>query len=169
MTSLIRVKLRRAAAHLLARSPALGHLVWTGLLLRTPTPLPLEDTNIPFNREQRWLPPIVRHRRQLAIRKPSHSRPYFRLCVVVGLARVSYVQDPDLHNSPPVPSAATQVDLAVIESVLEAHGGSEDRAVESLLAMTDESFKPEPRELASDTVRPPYASLIVLPGPRDDR
>lgn len=37
------------------------------------------------------------------------------------------------------------VDLAVIESVLEAHGGSEDRAVESLLALTDESFVPESR------------------------
>jgi hypothetical protein len=39
------------------------------------------------------------------------------------------------------------VDVAVIEMVLESVGGSQDRAIESLLQMTDPDFKPD--ELAS--------------------
>lgn len=35
------------------------------------------------------------------------------------------------------------VDIGVIEVVLESHSGSQDRAIESLLQMTDPDFKPE--------------------------
>lgn len=54
------------------------------------------------------------------------------------------------------------VDLAVIESVLEAHGGSEDRAVESLLALTDESFVPESRPDLNTVSSVPSLSLQPL-------
>lgn len=38
----------------------------------------------------------------------------------------------------------TTVDVGVIEMVLESVGGSHDRAIESLLQMTDPEFKPDP-------------------------
>ena len=38
------------------------------------------------------------------------------------------------------------VDVGVIELVLESCGGSQDRAIEQLLSMTDPSFKPDELE-----------------------
>ena len=35
------------------------------------------------------------------------------------------------------------VDVAVLELILESNGGSQDRAIEQLLQMTDENFKPD--------------------------
>lgn len=47
------------------------------------------------------------------------------------------------------------VDVGVIEMVLESVSGSQDRAIESLLQMTDPDFKPEatPAEGPEDDVR----------------
>lgn len=45
------------------------------------------------------------------------------------------------------------VDEGIIREVLQAHSGNEERAVESLLAMTDESFVPEERP-GEDMVSP---------------
>ena len=51
------------------------------------------------------------------------------------------------------------VDPGVIEMILESVGGSQDRAIEQLLSMTDENFRPD--ELASvrqeESVRRPYS------------
>lgn len=50
------------------------------------------------------------------------------------------------HSDPKVAELQTMfptVDPGVIEIVLESVGGSQDRAIEQLLAITDENFKPE--------------------------
>ncbi|BEI79738.1 hypothetical protein CcaverHIS002_0102670 [Cutaneotrichosporon cavernicola] len=55
-----------------------------------------------------------------------------------------------LHANPKIAELQTMfpsVDVGVIEMVLESVGGSQDRAIESLLQMTDPNFKPD--ELAS--------------------
>ncbi|CAK9785283.1 hypothetical protein CC85DRAFT_285328 [Cutaneotrichosporon oleaginosum] len=57
---------------------------------------------------------------------------------------------PAPHANPKIAELQTMfptVDVSVIEMVLESVGGSQDRAIESLLQMTDPDFKPD--ELAS--------------------
>lgn len=57
---------------------------------------------------------------------------------------------PTPHANPKIAELQTMfptVELSVIEMVLESVGGSQDRAIESLLQMTDPDFKPD--ELAS--------------------
>jgi hypothetical protein len=44
------------------------------------------------------------------------------------------------------------VDVSVIEMVLESVGGSQERAIEHLLPMTDPEFKPDPASEANATV-----------------
>jgi hypothetical protein len=59
---------------------------------------------------------------------------------------------PPVTSAPPVvvdPKVAElqvmfpSVDVAVIEMILESVGGSQDRAIEQLLSMTDPEFKPD--------------------------
>ena len=61
---------------------------------------------------------------------------------------------PITNAAPPVSTDPNELALAgmfpdiepsVIKEVLQAHSGNEERAVESLLAMTDDSFVPEVR------------------------
>lgn len=42
------------------------------------------------------------------------------------------------------------VDVGVIEMILESVGGSQDRAIETLLSMTDPEFKPDDRHVRTE-------------------
>ncbi|KAK4687875.1 hypothetical protein P7C73_g2252, partial [Tremellales sp. Uapishka_1] len=62
----------------------------------------------------------------------------------------AYQQAPPVHVHPPSNPKVTELHLmfptvepSVIEIVLESCGGSQDRAIETLLQMTDENFKPD--------------------------
>ena len=42
------------------------------------------------------------------------------------------------------------VEVGVIEMILESVGGSQDRAIETLLSMTDPEFKPDERHVRTE-------------------
>ena len=50
------------------------------------------------------------------------------------------------------------VEESILKEVLQAHGNNDERAVESLLAMTDESFVPEERPGEDVVSAPPPES-----------
>jgi hypothetical protein len=74
---------------------------------------------------------------------------------------------------PPSPAVASlknifpSLDVGVIAAVLAQHDGNEDRAVESLRAVTDDTFVP-PERLGEDTVSRSHR-FIIESDCKDDR
>ncbi|KAL1411859.1 hypothetical protein Q8F55_002832 [Vanrija albida] len=107
----------------------------------------------------------------------DHAKPADETTAKTTPAAAPAAAPAPAHANPKVNELAVMfptVDTGVIEMVLESVGGSQDRAIESLLQMTDPEFKPDPSAQAASEESPQvdldeeYARALHLQDQEDD-